>query len=266
MTPSDTFNKLISDFVYGSLALSPVNATQNGYHMHQGASLDEALDDMSASAMAQQRQFLVGIQSRMAALDAKTLDREQAADLEIVKNNIGLSLLEIDSIQSYKHNPTVYVELAGNALFGPYVLNYAPLDKRFDHIIQRLEKMPALFEQAKANLLDSPEVWNRVAQEENQGNIDLIDKTLRGGPGGAEGRLRQGRGSGHRRTARVQRVPQGHAREKNQRLAPGQGKIRAQIRVRPDHRQDTRATAVRSGGRASRRPAPRWPSWRLPRP
>jgi uncharacterized protein (DUF885 family) len=179
VAPSETFNKLISDFVYGSLALSPVNATQNGYHMHQGVPLDGALDDMSASAMAQQRQFLAGIESRMAALDTKTLDREQAADLEIVKNNVALSLLEIDSIQSYKHNPTVYVELAGSALFGPYVLNYASLGQRFDHIIQRLGKMPALFEQAKANLLDSPEVWNRVAQEENQGNIDLIDKTLR---------------------------------------------------------------------------------------
>jgi uncharacterized protein (DUF885 family) len=34
-------------------------------------------------------------------------------------------------------------------------------------------------QQARMNLTDSPEVWNRVAQEENDGNIDLIDKTLR---------------------------------------------------------------------------------------
>jgi hypothetical protein len=27
--------------------------------------------------------------------------------------------------------------------------------------------------------VDAPEVWNRVATEENQGNIDLIDKELR---------------------------------------------------------------------------------------
>jgi uncharacterized protein (DUF885 family) len=89
-------------------------------------------------------------------------------------------MLELDSIQSYKHNPTVYVEAAGNALFAPYVLNYAPLEKRFEQITKRLEKMPGLFEQAKANLVDAPKVWNRVAQEENQGNLDLIDKTLRG--------------------------------------------------------------------------------------
>src|SRR5204863_1201040 len=79
----------------------------------------------------------------------------------------------------YKHNPSFYVELAGNALFTPYMLNYAPKERRFLHIIQRLEKMPALFEQAKANLVDAPEVWNRVAREENTGTIDLIDKLLR---------------------------------------------------------------------------------------
>ena len=59
------------------------------------------------------------------------------------------------------------------------MLNYAPLEQRFDHITRRLEKVPALFEQAKANLTDAPEVWNRVAREENDGNIALIDKTLR---------------------------------------------------------------------------------------
>jgi uncharacterized protein (DUF885 family) len=71
------------------------------------------------------------------------------------------------------------VELVGNALFPPFVLEYAPLDTRFGHIIQRLSRIPALMDQAKMNLLDSPEVWNRVAHEENDGNIDLIDKTLR---------------------------------------------------------------------------------------
>jgi uncharacterized protein (DUF885 family) len=162
------------------LALSPITATQAGYHVHQGVALDETLDDMSPSGIAAQRSILTALQSRIAALDAKSLDKEQAADLEIMKSNLALSLLELDSIQSYKHNPTVYVEAAGNALFAPYVLNYAPLEKRFEQIAKRLERMPGLFEQAKANLVDAPEVWNRVAQEENQGNLDLIDKTLRG--------------------------------------------------------------------------------------
>jgi uncharacterized protein (DUF885 family) len=171
--------KLTEDFVYGSLALSPVAATGTGYHEHNGVPLDEALDDFSASGIEAQRQFFNGMQNRIAALDASSLDKEQTADLEIIRNSINLSLLELDVIQSYRHNPTVYVELAGNALFSPYVLDYAPKEKRFQQIAKRLEKMPAMFEQAKANLMDSPEVWNRVAREENQGNIELIDQTLR---------------------------------------------------------------------------------------
>ena len=173
------FNQLTGDFVYANLALSPISATQSGYHNHNGIPLDEELDDFSPAGVAAQRMVLTGFQARAAAFDPESLDKEQAADLEVIKSNIALSLLELDSIQSYKHNPTVYVELAGSALFAPFVLNYAPVEKRFEHITKRLEKMPALLEQAKANLVDAPDVWNRVAQEENAGNIDLIDKDLR---------------------------------------------------------------------------------------
>lgn len=177
--PAADFEKLTQDFIYGALALSPVSATGNGYHVHNGVPLDELVDDYSAGGLDQQRNFYKDFQMRIAALDASKLDREQRVDLDILRNNIELGLLELDTIQSYKHNPTIYVELAGNALFTPYMLNYAPLEKRFDHITRRLERLPALFDQAKAALVDAPEVWNRVAQEENDGNIGLIDKTLR---------------------------------------------------------------------------------------
>jgi uncharacterized protein (DUF885 family) len=177
---SADFEKLTDDLLYGSLSLSPVSATQAGYHTHNGVQLDEQLDDFSAAGIAAQRLFWEGLKMRIDALNSASLDKEQQADLDIMKNQITLAMLELDTIQSYKHNPTIYVELAGNALFPPYMLNYAPKEKRFQQITKRLEKFPALFEQAKANLTDAPEVWNRVAREENDGTIGLIDKTLRG--------------------------------------------------------------------------------------
>ena len=171
--------KLTQDFIYGDLALSPVSATAAGYHQHNGMTLDAMLDDYSAAGLEQQRQFCTDIQNRAGVLDPSKLDKEQKADLDIITSNTGLCLLELNTIQSFKHNPTVYVELVGNALFTPYMLNYAPVEQRFDHISSRLAKVPLLLEQAKANLTDAPEVWNRVAREENDGNIELIDKTLR---------------------------------------------------------------------------------------
>jgi uncharacterized protein (DUF885 family) len=172
-------SSLTDDFVYGSLALSPVSATSAGYHEHKGAHLDEQIDDFSAAGIDQQHKFYSDFHTRLAGIQQDSLSAEDRADFQIIDNQVNGSLLELDKIQSYRHNPTVYVELVGNALFNPFVLEYAPLDQRYRAIIQRLQKIPTLMQQGQSNLMDAPEVWNRVAREENEGNLDLIDETLR---------------------------------------------------------------------------------------
>jgi uncharacterized protein (DUF885 family) len=177
--PGSAFEQLVDDFVFGTLALSPTTATSFGYHVHRGVSLDDALDDFSPSGVAASKALLTDIEARIGRLDAGSLDAEQRADIDIMRNALGASRLELDEIQSYRHNPTTYVELLGNGLYSPYVLHYAPAPERYRHIITRLTKIPELIRQAEANLQDSPEAWNRVAREENTGNIGLIDNTLR---------------------------------------------------------------------------------------
>jgi len=172
-------NQLVDDYMYGSLALSATTATQVGYHRHEGVILDDMLDDYSPRGIEAGRRLLKDIEARMAQLDIDRLDPEQRADIDILQSAVGNARLEADEIQSWRHNPTVYVELIGNALYSPYVLHYAPAAERYGHIIKRLNKVPVLLTQAKAALLDAPPDWNRVAREENQGNIDLIDHTLR---------------------------------------------------------------------------------------
>jgi uncharacterized protein (DUF885 family) len=178
--PADLqFEHLVDDFVFGSLALSPATATGVGYHVHRGVSLDDQLDDLSPAGIDASRALLRDIETRIAKLDAKSLNAEQRADTNIMRDAIGASRLDLDEIQSYRHNPTTYVELLGNALYSPYVLQYAPAPERFKHIIQRMAKIPEFIRQAEENLQDSPDIWNKVAREENAGNIDLIDGALR---------------------------------------------------------------------------------------
>ena len=169
------------EFVYSTLGFSPVAATGAGYHQHQGVALDGLLDDFSTPAMEAQAKFYREFQKRLSALKPDQLAPEDRADCDMLRDQTSLYLLELDTIQSYKHNPTVYVELIGNALFTPYTQEYAPKPQRYRHIIARLGGIPALLEQARKNLTDAPEVWNMVAQQENEGNIGLVDKTLRAG-------------------------------------------------------------------------------------
>jgi uncharacterized protein (DUF885 family) len=171
--------RLATEFVYDSLAVTPVAATAAGYHHHHGRSLDDELDDLGPRGILASRRLLARTERRLARIAPAALDPEQAADLEIVRNAVAATRLDLDEIQPYRHNPAFYVELIGNAVYSPYVLHYAPAAQRFAQITHRLARVPAFLSQARHNLVDAPPVWNRVARAEDAGTIGLIEQSLR---------------------------------------------------------------------------------------
>ena len=121
----EKLSDLIEEFIYTSLSNSPVTATQVGYHKHGAIELDSQLDDFSPAALDKQRRWYQDLRLRLQrSVDPKCLTPEDRADLEIIHDQISLALLELQSIQNYRHNPTLYVELIGNALYSPFVLEY----------------------------------------------------------------------------------------------------------------------------------------------
>src|SRR6266849_2142322 len=140
---SQKFLPLAGQFMRESLALSPVNASQAGYHRHT--------DPVTKKTIA--------------------LGAQEAADWQLIRDQISLNLLDLDQIHSYQHNPTVYVELIGNALFLPLTQNYASKEVRLGHVLARMQQIPRLLDQAKAALLDADPIYVKVAVEENDGNI-----------------------------------------------------------------------------------------------
>ncbi|MEZ5354804.1 MAG: DUF885 domain-containing protein [Bryobacteraceae bacterium] len=171
-------SKLVEEFVSTTLEFSPVTATGVGFHRKNSVVLDELLDDYDEVSLRNQRQYYADFRERLSKVDTASLSTEDRADYEILRNQTEYQLLEFDTIQSYKHNPTLYVELVGKALFDPFVLQYAPAEERYKHIASRLLKVPQLFGQARQNLVDAPELWTDVAIRENDGNHDLIVKVL----------------------------------------------------------------------------------------
>ena len=132
------FQEMTGEFVHSTLGLSPVLATSVGYHEHGGVKLDTLLDDLSAAGVEKQRKHWREWQSRLRGVEQAGLDAQGRADLELMLGQAELALLELDTIQAWRHNPTTYVELAGNALFTPYSVEYAPAPERWRHIIARL--------------------------------------------------------------------------------------------------------------------------------
>jgi uncharacterized protein (DUF885 family) len=179
------FAVLSDQFTKESLALSPTSASAAGYHVHHDATtgkdieLDALLDDMSLESIAKQRAFYAEWRERFRTeTPPSALDAEDAADWQLIDDQIGLNLLEFDKIQNYRHNPTVAVELIGNALFLPLTQTYAPHDVRVGHALSRVRQIPRLLAQVKPYLTDADPVWVSTAVDENAGNVDLIENTL----------------------------------------------------------------------------------------
>jgi uncharacterized protein (DUF885 family) len=183
--PNAKFAKLCEEFIHETLALSPSNASQAGYHQHvdprtgKTIALDALLDDVSAAGKAEQRRvYAQWLERFRTETPLASLGVEDAADWQLIDDQIALSLLELDRIQDYKHNPTVYVELLGGALFQPLTDDYAPEDVRLGDILSRIAASPRFLDQARRQLVDADPIFIKVAIEENEGNIDLIQNTI----------------------------------------------------------------------------------------
>jgi hypothetical protein len=182
---SGKFAKLSEEFIHETLALSPSSASQAGYHHHvdpktgETIALDALLDDVSEAGIAQQRGAYAQWRQRFhEETPLSSLGVQDAADWRLIDDQIGLNLLDLDRIQNYKHNPTVYVELLGGALFQPLTDDYAPEDVRLGDILSRVRAIPRFLDQARSQLLDADPIFIKVAIEENDGNIDLIENTI----------------------------------------------------------------------------------------
>jgi len=186
------FAQMCDEFVKDSLALSPVNASQAGYHKHKDPKtgktidLDAQLDDVGPQGMAAQEKFYSEWRTRFEKeTPIASLNAEDAADFRLIDDQIALNLLEFDKIQNYKHNPTVYVELIGNAMFLPLSQEYASKEVRLGDVISRIGQIPRFLNQAKSQLTDADPIFISTAVEENEGNVNLLDTVASEIPAGS---------------------------------------------------------------------------------
>jgi len=170
---------LTAEFVDTALTFSPSEATAAGLHVFNDHALDAQLDDFGPAAIDHQRRFYEDFNRRLGQLDPDQLNAQDRADLAILQDRVGSELLELTQIRSDLHNPLLYVRTLGNALYTPYIVEYAPKADRFRHIASRLRQVPLLLDQAATNITSAPAVWSQAAIEVNQSIIDLVDREIR---------------------------------------------------------------------------------------
>lgn len=159
----------------GSLRLSPVSATQTGDHR-----FDAQLDDLSAEGRAKSLAFSKQMLAELEKMDRSRLSRDNQVDAALLRNQLRFDVFNAERLQEWAWNPKSYTELEGAALFTLMARDYAPMPDRLRSATARMEELPTLFAQMRANLDPKrvPLIYAQTASKQIGGALEIVDSMI----------------------------------------------------------------------------------------
>lgn len=169
------FAALSQRWLDGWLELQPVSATQIGNH-----AFDDRIEDLSAAGRQRFVDFSRRTLAEVDALDTGKLSRDNQVDVAILRNQIRYDIWQIETLQSWAWDPQIYNALAGGALYTLMARDFAPLPQRLKAASARMEKIPALFAQMRANLDPArvPRIHAETVARQNAGIVSIVDEMI----------------------------------------------------------------------------------------
>src|SRR3954469_4551865 len=174
-TPEDDrFQKLAKDYIEGLLQVSPEYATSLGDHRFDDKVSDYS-DEVDANELKRARDFR---QQLEAFNDLTKLTGANKVDVRLLKDSIDNEIFGLEELKEREWNPIIYNESLANSLYLLVARDFAPAGKRAASLKARMEKIPAVIAQAKANLKNPPRVYTETAIDQTTGTIGLVQEGL----------------------------------------------------------------------------------------
>lgn len=154
------------------MQLSPISATQIGDHRY-----DSELDDLSAAGQQKTVDAYKALLGELDKIDVAKLGRENQVDAAILRNQLQSEIWNAEVLQSGKWDPQLYNGIAGSAIYGLMAREFAPLPERLKSATARMEKLPAIFAQARENLDPArvPKIHAETVAKQNKGILSIVD-------------------------------------------------------------------------------------------
>ena len=169
----DEFQKIAHDYIERELETNPEEATELGDHRFDGR-----LTDYSPEARAKQLATQKEFRDKLNAIDGSQVTGANNVDFRILKENIDYKIFQAEELKEPDWNPLVYNQSLANSLYLLVARDFASPEKRIPNLRQRMEGIPRVIAQAKANLQHPPRVHTETAIEQTQGAINLVREGL----------------------------------------------------------------------------------------
>ena len=165
--------RFVDDYFAAKFAYSPSAGTEVGLHQYDGA-----LEDRSAARIAARVDELKQLKTRLATFDKASLSFDDAIDLAVIEGEIDSDLIDYEVIRYHEINPMPYAGLAGRAIDSLIKRNFAPPADRLRLVIGRLEKVPAIYAAARANLKAPPKEFTDLAIRQAKGSAGFFEGSV----------------------------------------------------------------------------------------
>jgi uncharacterized protein (DUF885 family) len=174
-TADAAFADLSRRWLDGWMQLNPVSATQLGDHR-----FDTEVDDLSPAGRQKAIDFSKRLLAELDAMDTGKLTRQNQVDASILRNQLRSDIWNLDTFQSWAWDPQVYSGLAGGALYNLMARDFAPMPARLKTAAVRMEKIPSIFAQMRANLDPArvPAIHAQTVAKQNAGILSLVDEFI----------------------------------------------------------------------------------------
>jgi uncharacterized protein (DUF885 family) len=169
----DAFQKIAHDYVEQYLRANPEQATELGDHRFDGQLTDYSREAL-AKDLATQKEF----RHKLNATDGSQFTGANGIDFRILSENVDYQIFQLEELKETEWNPLVYMQSLANSLYLLVARDFAPADQRIPNLRQRMETIPRVIAQAKANLQHPPRIHTETAIEQTQGAINLVRAEL----------------------------------------------------------------------------------------
>jgi len=159
----------------GYMKLNPVSATQTGDHR-----FDAELDDLGEAGRKASLDFSKGMLADLEKIDRTTLSRANQVDFGILRNQLRSDIWTGETLQSWAWDPLLYSQIAGGSLYTLMAREFAPLPDRLRAATARMQKLPGLFAQMRANLDPArvPKIHAETIAKQNKGVLSIVDEQI----------------------------------------------------------------------------------------
>jgi uncharacterized protein (DUF885 family) len=168
------FNQL-ADRIFDDLIFhyDPASGTQAGFHRYDAllptGSRAEVEEEIAAA-----KKFIAEVES----FDPRGLSPSVTADRDLVLAQLRSQVLALENIRMWEKNPDSYTSYATSAIFTIMSRTFAPPADRLKSAIARERLIPRMFQSARQNLKNPPQIYTSVALEQLPGILSFFEKDV----------------------------------------------------------------------------------------